>query len=206
MTVFTSPESIIWGALDLPLLGIPQDWYGKSISPQPTFCLACDPCHLWFVASHRAPALVHPQAHPGVFQADLWKYDVAELFLADPVSGRYLEFNLAPNGAWWSCEFVAPLCRYQENDFPMPEVKTFADASPDGSWLTALKMPLDLLRARIDFGAKTRANVSFILQTPAQVFLSASDLGSGEPAFHRPDQFPQVVFMPLPEMGNSPLV
>jgi hypothetical protein len=158
-----------------------------------------DSRHLWFIAHHRKAATLHPQARPGKFQAELWRYDVAELFIADPVSGRYLEFNLAPNAAWWSCEFTAPRVRAVEDDIVMPDVATYSDMAADGSWISAMAMPLDLLRARIDFGVASRANVTFILESPAQRFLTAGNLGDGEPDFHQPDRFPAITFAPLAE-------
>jgi len=153
---------------------------------------------LWFVAHHRKAADLHPQARPGLFLAGLWRHDVAELFLADPASGRYFEFNLAANSAWWCCEFTAPRVRAEEIDIVMPEVFTFADMAPDGAWVAAMSIPLDLLRARLDFGPQTRANVTFVLDSPDQKFVSAVDLGTGEPDFHQPEKFQQVVFTPLP--------
>jgi hypothetical protein len=198
MTVFTSARQVVWGQLDVPLFGLQSDLAGVPLDVPAAFSLVADPRHLWFVAHHRKPALIHPQARPGAFQADLWRYDVAELFLADPLSGRYFEFNLAPNGAWWSCEFTAPRVRAEEVEIAMPEVATFSEMAPDGSWVAAMALPIELLKARLDFGPATRLNVTMILESPRQRFLSAADLGAGEPDFHRPGCFPQVVFQPLP--------
>jgi hypothetical protein len=189
MTLIEYPQPLEWGGLDLPLFGISKDLAGAAVDPPAGFSLAADPQRLWFVASHRRPAEIHPQARPGGFLAELWKHDVAELFLADPASGRYFEFNLAPNGAWWSCEFTAPRVRADEADIAMPDVATFAELASDGSWVAAMAIPLDLLRARLNFGDATRANVTMILETPAQRFLSAADLGPGGPDFHRPARF-----------------
>jgi len=198
MTIFESKRALRWGELDVPLLGLARDWYGKRVEPAAGFALVADAERLWLVASHRRPAMLHPQGRPGRYQAELWRYDVAELFLADPGSGRYFEFNLAPNGAWWTCEFTAPRVRAEEVDIAMPEVATFAELAPDGSWVAALAVPLDLLRARLDFGPTTRVNVTFILETPRQRFLSAADLGVAEPDFHRPDRFAPISWLPLP--------
>ena len=189
MIVFDSPVPLAWGALDLPLLGLGRDWHGAAVSPAAGFALARDADRLWFVASRAKTAAPHPDARPGQFLPRLWEYDVAELFLADPESGRYLEFNLAPNGAWWNAEFTAPRVRTDGANAQMPDVQTFAEQATDGSWAAALALPLDLLEARIGFGPHTRANVTFILESPAQRFLSANDLGGGEPDFHRPDRF-----------------
>lgn len=199
MTIFTSGRPLQWGELDVPMLGLETDWFGNPLQPPAAWCLAMDQRRLWFIAHHRRPAMLHPQARPGMFQAELWRYDVAELFLADPASGRYFEFNLAPNGAWWSCEFTAPRVRAEETDIVMPEVATFADLAADGSWVAAMALPLDLLKARLGFGPETRANVTMILCSPDQRFITAADPGGGEPDFHRPDRFPAVGFAPLAE-------
>lgn len=198
MTVFTSPRQLVWGELDVPLFGLMKDLAGTPLDVPAVFSLVADPQHLWFVANHRKPALIHPLARPGRFQAELWRHDVAELFLADPVSGRYFEFNLAPNGAWWSCEFTAPRVRAEEVEIAMPEVATFSEMAPDGSWVAAMALPVDLLKARLDFGTGTRLNVTMILESPRQRFLSAVNLGEGEPDFHQPDRFSQAAFHPLP--------
>lgn len=197
MTIFTSERPLAWGELDLPLAGLTRDWQGAAMDPPAGFSLAMDARRLWFIAHHRKAASIHPRARPGGFQADLWKYDAAELFLADPASGRYFEFNLAPNGAWWSCEFTAPRVRAEEVDIAMPEVATFAELAPDGSWVAAMALPLDLLKARLDFGHETRANVAMILGSPAQRFLSAVNLGGTEPDFHQPSEFAKVTFLSL---------
>ncbi len=198
MTIFTAPECLAWGALDVPIFGITKDWYGVDFQPAAGFALIQDPLRLWFIANHRKAAELHPQARPGAFQKDLWRCDVAELFISDPQSGRYFEFNLAPNGAWWTCEFTAPRVRADEAEIAMPEVATFAEMSPDGAWLAAMAIPLDLLQARLNYGESSEINVAMILNSPEQQFLSINPLGTGEPDFHRPSHFSKVVMMPLP--------
>jgi hypothetical protein len=199
MTIFTSADPLVWGGLDVPMFGLGKDWDGGGFEPPAGFSLVMDSQRLWWLANHRRPAELHPKSRPGAFQAELWRYDVAELFIADPASGRYFEFNLAPNGAWWTCEFTAPRVRAEELDIAMPEIATFAEMAPDGSWLAAMAIPLDLLKARLDFGGASKVNVTMILNSPAQRFLSATDLGPGEPDFHRPEKFSQVSFAPVPE-------
>jgi predicted amidohydrolase len=80
---------------------------------------------------NRNAADLHPKSRPGLFMPGLWEHDVAELFIAHP-GGRYFEFNLSPNAAWWSCEFKAPRVREEETDIVFPEVATFAELAPDG--------------------------------------------------------------------------
>lgn len=198
MTVFESKKPLVWGELDVPLLGLSKDWNGDALPAPAGFSLAMDGRRLWFIATHRAAASLHPQSRPGKFLAGLWEHDVAELFLASPTGDRYLEFNLAPNGAWWTCEFKGPRQREEETEIAMPEVATFSELAPDGGWVAAMAIPLDLLRARIDFGAQTLANVTFILGHPQPKYLTATDLGGGEPDFHRPDRFAPVKFAAIP--------
>lgn len=181
-----------WGSLDVALFGLEKDWYGHQLDVPAAFGLAIDHASLWFVATRQKPAQIHPKARPGAFTPELWKHDVAEFFLSHPVSGRYLEFNLAPNGAWWSAEFTAPLVRADENDVEIPGVKTFSDLAPDGTWVAAASIPLDVLQARFGFGNDTRMNVTFIVDSPNQKFLTASPPPAGDPDFHRPDVFQQV--------------
>ena len=194
MTIVTSSHPLVWGELDVPLFGLSRDLAGNEITPPAGFSVVADPFHLWFIASRQKPALIHPKARPGAFQDGLWQYDVAELFLSDPPSGRYFEFNLAPNGSWWSCEFTAPRVRADDAEIAMPEVATYAEMSADGSWVAAMAIPLHLLKARLDFGPRTRLNVTMILESPTQRFLSAADLGSGKPDFHQPACFSQASF------------
>ena len=201
MTVFTSPTPVVWGEIDVPMFGLGRDWYGEVFQPAAGFSLVVDEYRLWFIANHRKPAELHPQSRPGAFQAELWRYDVAELFIADPRSGRYFEFNLAPNGAWWTCEMTAPRVRAEVMDIAMPEIATFAEMAADGSWLAAMAIPLDLLKARLDFGVNTKINVTMILDSPSQKFLSASNLGAGEPDFHRPHAFSSIIFAPIPHQA-----
>jgi len=198
MKVLRSSRTLAWGALELPVLGTGLDWAGGAVDPPPGWALARDDTRLWFIATRRAPARLHPRARPGDFVAGLWEYDVAELFLVHPPSGRYLEFNLAPNGAWWSAEFRAPRQRDREDEFPFPEVETHADLAPDGSWLATISMPLDLLRARIGFGEGTRGNVCFIVDQPPR-YLSLANLPGAEPDFHQP-----AAFRELEEAGWEP--
>ena len=199
MMVFRSARPLVWGGLDVPLFGLEKDLHGTTLQTAAAFSIVTDERYLWFIANHRKPAHLHPKARPGAFQSELWRYDVAELFLADPVSGRYFEFNLAPNGAWWTCEFTAPRVRADEAEIAMPEVATFSEMAADGSWLAAMAIPLDLLRARLNFGTDTRVNVTMILESPYQKFISANALEAGEPNFHQPQQFSKIQFAPLPD-------
>jgi hypothetical protein len=197
--IFKSKKTLHWGELDVPLWGLEKDWHERLLDSASAFSLVIDDRNLWFIAASRLPAKVHPAARPGAFVAELWKHDVAELFIADPCSGRYIEFNLAANGAWWSCEFRAPRERAESIDIAFPGVATHAELSIDGGWMAALAIPIDLLGARIGFGATSLINVTFIVASPDQKFVSAAKLPGVEPDFHQPGHFSGFQFHELEE-------
>lgn len=194
MNIEIVDKPLRWGELDMNLFGIEQDWHGEKFAQPITFGLAVDKDYLWFVAGHQQPASILPSAKPGAFQAELWKHDVAEFFLLDPTTGKYLEFNLAPNGAWWSAMFTAPMVRESEEDVPFEGVASYADLAPDGGWVAAAAIPLKHLRSELNFGDSSEMNVTFIVNSPDQKFATAADLGNGEPDFHQPDKFKKVNF------------
>lgn len=189
MRLLLSDTALVWGELDLPVMGLDSDWHGAPLSPPLCFAIATDSSSLWFVATRQAPAACRPGAEPGSFTEGLWEYDAAELFLADPASGAYLEFNLAPNGAWWAAKFTAPRVRAREQpDFPSAVESLWGDAA-GGTWCAALRVPLALLEKEIGFGAETTANATAILNFPHQTFHSAHKLPGTTPDFHQPSSF-----------------
>jgi hypothetical protein len=191
--IFTSGSPLVWGELDLPLMGINSDWNGKPLEPPLGFTIAADRTNLWFVATRQAPAFHHPGANPESFIEGLWKYDVAELFLADPKSGAYLEFNLAPNGAWWAAAFTAPRVRSEvQPDFQAAVTAHFTDGG-DGTWFAALAIPTAFLEANVCFGFGETANVTCILNSPQQTFHSACKLPGTDPDFHQPYHFQRTI-------------
>ena len=180
----------------MPIIGTGSDWFGEAVDPAPGWCVAVDPERWWLVAMRRAAARLDPESRAGEFRAGLWRYDVAELFLAG-ADGRYLELNLAPNGAWWSAVFLAP--RQADDQRPPDGVETFAEVAEDGSWLAALSVPRAEVE-RVLGGVPERGNVCFIVDEP-QRFVSVGELGGGEPDFHRPGVFPELTWRALPELG-----
>jgi len=189
MQLFQCDATLVWGGLDLPVMGISSDWHGVALRPPLCFTLAADPSNLWFVATRQAPATCSPGTEPGSFAEGLWEHDVAELFLANPTTGAYLEFNLAPNGAWWAAKFSAPRIRAKaQPDFPSIVTSHWEDISYD-TWCAAICIPLTLLEKEIGFGAETTANATAILNSPLQTFHSAHKLPGTEPDFHQPASF-----------------
>lgn len=193
MRFFQSGSPLAWGGLDLPVLGMTADWYGRALNPPLGFSVAADATSLWFVANRQAPAACRPGAEPGAFTEGLWEWDAAELFLADPASGAYLEFNLAPNGAWWAAKFTAPRVRADTQPDFLSAVTGHGEEISSSGWCAAIRVPLDFLKSAIGFGAQTAANATAILNSPQQTFHSAAKLPGAEPDFHQPAAFPLLV-------------
>ncbi len=189
MQIFKSIAPLAWGELDIPLLGITTDWFGKPVTPPLAFSLAADSDRLWFVATRQAPASGHPDGMPGEFTPELWKHDVAEVFISDPEGKSYLEFNLAPNGAWWAAKFSATRqLAGSQPDF-RSHVEAYADTTEPGSWLAAISIPLNFLHDQVSFAPGSPVNASFILNSPKQTFHTAAKLPGDEPDFHQPAAF-----------------
>ena len=169
-----------------PLSPVSLDWFGERMDPPAEFSFSFESELLVFRALRKAEARSHPDATPGRFMESLWTHDVAEFFVSDPVTGHYLEVNLSPNGAHWACLFDAP--RRQ-----LAEVRDSGASSRgrcrEGGWEARFDVPLAWMREHLHFGVETRLNVTFILDSPSQRFLSVADLGGGDPDFHRPDHF-----------------
>jgi hypothetical protein len=192
--IIRSAKKLNWGELSLPVWGVDQDFYGFKRERPLVYSLAEDGEHLWFVAASASPTLLHPLSRPGKFLPGLWEYDVAELFIVHSASGHYVEFQLAANGAWWSGEFVGiRKCATAEYQ-PFPEVQTHAEISSEGGWMAAMVIPIDLLRARIGYGAASKMNVCFVADSPASRYYSAASLTGEIPNFHQPQAFSTVVF------------
>lgn len=198
MRIFLSDTSLAWGKLDLPLLGISTDWFGKKIDPPLAFSLASDGTNLWFVSTRQTANSILPDATPGKFTPELWKYDVAELFLANPQSGEYLEFNIAANGAWWAAKFSAPRSPSPRQPDFQSQISSYHEDSDASSWVTALSIPLNFLEQEIAFGDRTTGNVTSIQDSPDQTFLSATALPGDEPDFHQPEKFSLLASTKIP--------
>jgi hypothetical protein len=186
--VVFSPRRPTFQDLELHGTLIPATWSGQKITHPVRYLFWVDDTHFHFLASDKTgPGLLHPESKPSEYQEDLWKYDAAEFFLLSADRSRYLEFNLGPNGSWWSSAFIRPRVAAPGEPTPIPDVTTSARQDKD-RWQASI--PLPWLNSNYGFGTKTALNATFILKSPKQIFLTGGKLGNGEPDFHRPDHFP----------------
>ena len=145
-----------------------------------------DPDALHFGASVTASSDYDADCGQGEFVEGLWERDVAELFIAE--HEMYQEFNLSPNGAWWSAVFNAPRNRCAKR-FSMPQdLKIFCETETD-SWRVALSIPRNQFSLDLSFTSHTRLNCNVITGNPVRQYLSWCRLPGAEADFHQPQHF-----------------
>jgi hypothetical protein len=170
------------------LCTIERDWFGASLPGPLRWALAIDNGILALRGAVASPPICVAHDRECDFAEGLWEADVAELFLVNSRTGFYMEFNLAPRGAWWCCTFDSPRARSADGAKPIEGVQIRAACTEKG-WDSALSVPLKSLPNKLafDIGA-TLGNITFCLGKPQQ-FVTLADLGGGEPDFHRPDKW-----------------
>ncbi len=164
-----------------------REWYGKPFTPPYEFRFHLTENDLVFSARRTSPALLHPKASKGHFQENLWKYDTSEFFIATADGSRYMEFNLAPNGAWWAAAFTDP--RKVNPEVPaFPQGVTATGHADETGWVAEARIPLSYLGLMgiCPGKAPCRIAATAILNSPEQLFLTTASDTSGSPDFHRP--------------------
>ncbi len=161
-----------------------EEWYGEALAAPFAYRFFVEDGYLVFRASCECKPLIHPEGKEGCFQEELWRYDVAEFFIASENLERYLEFNVNPAGAWWSEVFTAPRVIWKEG-YATPEAIVSAQLS-DEAWQCEARLPLSYLEALGIELSTCKIAVCAILNSPEQLFVTTASDCSGEPDFHRP--------------------
>lgn len=128
----------------------------------------------------RAPHQPHPrvpEAPPGERVADLWRYDVVELFLVG--ADLYLEVELGPEGRFLVLDFSAP--RQMSSAFQDLRLR-LAWGGDEVSWWTRALLP----RAILPRGIKA-ANAFAVL---GGVHMAWYPVPGAVPDFHQPSTYP----------------
>lgn len=178
-----SPTATFDDLFCAPPLRLITDWFGRPFAPPLDIFLGMSGERILFGARCEGPPRCDP-ATPGDFIEGLWERDVVELFLGESDSPRYQEFNLSPRGAWWTMAFSG--YRTRMTTAPLPGVRCHAAETAAG-WRAAVAIPLNELTIRWSSGRGT-VNITAISGDP-QRFVTAVDLGGGEPDFHRAEHF-----------------
>ncbi len=184
-------EKKIFETLEKRAQILATDWNGGRSAHPPFFDLQMDQNHFYFVAGRNTQPITHPEATLGRYQEELWKYEVAEFFLSDPENGTYLEFNLSPEGAWWSCRFEAPRQPLALEPQALEGIETFS-RQQDNQWAAMAKIPL----AQLGKIPQQRLNVCFITNHREQKFYTAAPPQTEAPDFHQPHHFLPIKIIP----------
>jgi len=132
------------------------------------------------------------------FLPGLWNGNVVELFLGNPLNGRYLEVHLAPTGQWWACVFTAVRVREVEAGRPLPlSVVQHHRDKAGRRWQASMQVPAavicQLLAVR-DF-MHLRVNLTAITRplTGRPCYFSLAALPGAKPDFHQPDEWLEMI-------------
>lgn len=169
----------------LPRQELVNDWFGYDVEPSAEFTFATDGEFLWFLASRSKAATIHPEARPGQFQPELWRYDLAEWVHGRGRRHQLLGIQPCSQRRMVACAFSDT--RRANEDIPAPLAVDTKCILTDEGWCAMARIPLNELRGVDIRDCKLAA--TFILDTPDQIFLTTADDLSGNPDFHRPDCF-----------------
>ena len=171
----------------LPCSSLSHDFYQLPLPSAFNFCLALDSKNLFFLAQSDSVPSLDKNAQPKTFVEGLWNFDVAELFLWNENNTRYQEINLAPNAAWWSCDFEHYRQR-TKNCRTLVGVEVFSKLEQD-SWQAAISLPLSEISVDLQLNHGLRANVCAILGNKERRYLSTATSSAKKPDFHRTEDF-----------------
>jgi hypothetical protein len=150
-----------------------------------------------FVVNNRA--FFTREASEGEFFEGLWKFDCGELWLHDPKSGRYIELNLAPNGAWWSCVFESARRRDRESHSPRCITSSVIE---DEFWQASLSISYAEIERCLGTTENLRVNVTLVVGGCPDLDVPLENLHSIAPIaevdFHRPQDW-----LPMLEVVNT---
>lgn len=169
-----------------PYQEIRKEWYGRTIEPSYHYRFSLSERGLLFEARRMAKPSVHPHAIPGCFQKELWRYDVAEFFIAKGDLSRYVEVNLSPNGAWWASAFTAPRV-VDEQVSALLRVEYATGEATDDGWQASLLLPQSVLDALGLHLPDCRVAACAVLEAPDYIYLTTANPCDTQPDFHRPD-------------------
>ena len=204
LPIYSFSRALDYSTLEsLPSFSFKKDWYGRPLQNAPSFVLASDPTNLWFYASWAAEPAYDAALECGQFMADLWKRDTAEFFLCEDGSARYQEFNLSPAGAWWTCVLKDYRKPEEPGKHSLPRVNCLSHVK-GGKWMSAIAVERETIAVRASLTEVSRANVSFIADSPHYRFITWAGLSAAQPDFHKADQFENLGPIQSPQNVPTP--
>ena len=156
-----------------------RQWNGQPSETSVQYLLSVEQNRLEFRAVFPSGSRCHPEAVAGEFTPELWRWDVAEYFIA----GRaYLEVNLAPNGAWWIQGFSEVREIDPQFDISQLDIQAYPEE-------LRISIGLDGLERYLGSRSQWRGNVTAIINSPEYQYLSMIRLSGNQADFHQPSVF-----------------
>lgn len=166
-----------------------SDWEKNPLSNPFSFKVAAEKDDLTFTISFEIPSTVAPASEFQNYQSELWRYDVGELFLANPNTGEYLEINLNEAGAWWMQKFCSIRTADEFHTKEDYSSAVIVERQEEGvSLIVKTKFLESLLGLPV---YEMTANATAIVGQPQQ-FSSFAKIDKPEPDFHQPSYFPPI--------------
>lgn len=157
-----------------------QDWFGERlVRPfRATFEVQVDRASFHAVMPFAPPqARLHSR---GDFIEGLWNDDVVELFVRDR-NGRYVEFNVSADGAWWFMPFADYRIRAQDNCAPpQAAISIFRE---ELQWQVRLSFDVNCLLEFLS-GVDLIHFAAIHYQDGVPVYVSSRKVLGGVPDFH----------------------
>lgn len=184
----TPPISLLFG------------WPVERLRTSPQLFLATDNTFLFFGARFFPPYFYSPEHTPKTFCPGLWECDVAELFIKEPGSERYQEFNLSPTGAWWTQAFE----KYRTPLPHRPPTEVAISTRVTESFReVSLKLPLSELRINATVDSTSQLNLTAILGEHSREYFTFTKPCTDTPDFHHVALRNDVVLQKLNRMWPS---
>ena len=160
-----------------------SDWFESPLPFPLSFIFALSPAAVFFGARIQTPAFSAPGSRKGEFVERLWEHDVIELFLLDDNGTAYQEFNLAPNGAWWTEGFES----YRKPQSPQAKQSTpmsIVSEIDNGETYAWMSYPRSELAVHFSGSERSRANLCAILGKDSRRYVSYHHPAQPKPDFH----------------------
>ncbi|HLO99733.1 MAG TPA: hypothetical protein VK171_14160 [Fimbriimonas sp.] len=146
---------------------------------------------------------INEKIKPSTFYEGLWRYDCGEVWLYAPSTGRYLEVNIAPNGAWWACVFSGVRVRDTNCVPPLCEPSS---VETDHSWYVNIKLELADIERCLGSLDNLQANVTLVLGGCPDVDAPPENLHTIVPLskmdFHQPEQWQPIEIL-ITDAGSN---
>lgn len=164
-----------------------RDWYGADVTPAVKYWLGKNSRELLVAAQYPGSSQLFPDLAANQFFEGLWERDVFEVFLRNAKTGAYQEWNLSPQGAWWSAAFPSYRNRDLHYTPNVSRVVASGEVTTSG-WTASLIFPIAELYSGIA-SDELEISVCAILGSSPRKYLCLKSDPESEPDFHHPNGF-----------------